>query len=493
MKSGKLSDADADGVRARLAFSTELAAAGAAAGHVIECVIEDLDVKADVLGRLDAVCRDEVIFASNTSQFSISALGAHVAAGPGDRLALVQPAADDGPDRDRPRRGDVGRDLAATLELAERYGKQTIVSQGHAGVHHLAPDRRAGTRIGADRRGGIASAEDVNLACVKAFNHAMGPLDTIDFSGLDTTLRVADNMRSSYGERFLAPQNLRALVSAGHLGRKTGRGFRDYGDVMSIREAMSGDREGGADDDSAVVAMISWDGAVATVTVDNPPVNALDDATLAALRDAAGEVREARAVVLTGAGEKAFLAGADLHALRHALGTPGAMEEHVALTRPTFEAWRALEMPLIAAVAGHAVGGGLEFALLCDLICAGPKVRFGLPEVTLGLMPGGGGTQRLPRRIGSGLALELMLTGKLVHADEAPGLVNVSPTTRARRRRNSPRGSPRCPPWPCGRSSAPAVRGLAGRRSRRRARAVPPVCATEDARAGADAFLTSAG
>jgi 3-hydroxyacyl-CoA dehydrogenase len=75
---------------------------------------------------------------------------------------------------------------------------------------------------------GIATPEDVNLACVKAFNHPMGPLDTVDFSGLDTTLKVADALTDQYGDRFRAPQNLRALVSAGHLGRKAGRGFRAY-------------------------------------------------------------------------------------------------------------------------------------------------------------------------------------------------------------------------------------------------------------------------
>ena len=113
------------------------------------------------------------------------------------------------------------------MDLAERYGKQTIVctkdTPGFITSRLIVALALESARIVEE---GIASAEDVNLACVKAFNHAMGPLDTIDFSGLDTTLRVADNMRSSYGERFLAPQNLRALVSAGHLGRKTGRGFR---------------------------------------------------------------------------------------------------------------------------------------------------------------------------------------------------------------------------------------------------------------------------
>jgi 3-hydroxybutyryl-CoA dehydrogenase len=121
--------------------------------------------------------------------------------------------------------------LATTLELAERYGKQTIVCRkdtpGFITSRLIVALALESARIVEE---GVAAAEDVNLACVKAFNHAMGPLDTIDFSGLDTALRVADNMRDQYGERFLAPQNLRALVNAGHLGRKTGRGFGDYGE-----------------------------------------------------------------------------------------------------------------------------------------------------------------------------------------------------------------------------------------------------------------------
>ena len=75
---------------------------------------------------------------------------------------------------------------------------------------------------------GIADVDDVNRACVLAFNHRMGPLDTMDLTGLDTALHVATAMTEQYGERFLAPQNIRALVAAGHLGRKTGRGFTDH-------------------------------------------------------------------------------------------------------------------------------------------------------------------------------------------------------------------------------------------------------------------------
>ncbi len=172
---------------------------------------------------------------------------------------------------------------------------------------------------------------------------------------------------------------------------------------------------------------------VATVTVDNPPVNTLDDPTLIGLREAAEEVAadpSVRAVVLYGAGEKAFIAGADLRSLSHALGPDGAsgeMEHHVSLTGPAFRAWSGLPQPAVAAVGANALGGGLEFALCCDLIVADPRARFGLPEVTLGLMPGGGGTQRLPRRIGGAATLELILLGRVIDSERAHalGLVNV--------------------------------------------------------------------
>lgn len=177
------------------------------------------------------------------------------------------------------------------------------------------------------------------------------------------------------------------------------------------------------------VAVDTVDG-VATVTVDNPPVNALDDATLAGLGEAARALAgddAVRAVVLTGGGERAFLAGADLAAIRDHLGVPGGMDDHVALTRPTFEAWRTLPQPTIAAVQAHAVGGGLEFALICDLIVADPGAKLGVPEVTLGLIPGGGGTQRLPRRVPVAVAREMLFLGDLIDAERARqiGIVNV--------------------------------------------------------------------
>ena len=230
VKSERLSAEDADGVRARISTSTDLDAAAAEADHAIETVIEDLDVKRDVLTRLDAACRDDVIFASNTSQFPISALAAATSRAdrvigshwfnPPPMMDLIEVI-----------RGVATSDetLATTLELAERYGKRTVVCQkdtpGFITSRLIVTLALEAMRIVEE---GIADPDDVDLACVKAFNHAMGPIDTMDYSGLDTTLRVADNMRHTYGERFLAPQNLRALVNAGRLGRKSGTGFKSY-------------------------------------------------------------------------------------------------------------------------------------------------------------------------------------------------------------------------------------------------------------------------
>ncbi|HET9970443.1 MAG TPA: enoyl-CoA hydratase-related protein [Streptosporangiaceae bacterium] len=168
---------------------------------------------------------------------------------------------------------------------------------------------------------------------------------------------------------------------------------------------------------------------VATVTVDQPPVNAMGREVLAGLGGAAervGSAPEVRAVVLTGTGQAAFMAGADIGEFQALRAEPGAMDRHSQLARAVFDAWQALPQPVIAAVQASAVGGGLEIALLCDLIVADPAARFGLPEVKLGLIPGGGGTQRLPARIGIAAAKELLFLGSLIDAPRAQalGLVN---------------------------------------------------------------------
>jgi 3-hydroxybutyryl-CoA dehydrogenase len=220
-------------ILARVSASTDLETAAADADHAIESVIEVIEAKADVLRRLDAVCRDDVVFASNTSQFPISKLGAFTERpdrvigshwfNPPPLMKLIEVI-----------RGVETSDatLETTLDLAERYGKETIVCRkdtpGFVTSRLIASFMVEAARIVEE---GIADIEDVDKACKLGFGHAMGPLLTADFSGLDTVERVADNLAANYGDRFLVPQMIRALVNAGHLGRKTGRGLRDYGEA----------------------------------------------------------------------------------------------------------------------------------------------------------------------------------------------------------------------------------------------------------------------
>jgi enoyl-CoA hydratase len=169
-------------------------------------------------------------------------------------------------------------------------------------------------------------------------------------------------------------------------------------------------------------------GQVATITINRPKVlNSLDLATLEELERAAADLTEdaaIRAVILTGAGEKAFVAGADIAAL-------STMSPREALAFADFghkvlNLLDRMPKPVVAAVNGYALGGGCELALACDFIYAADSAQIGLPEVNLGIIPGFGGTQRLARRVGPGMAREMIFTGLRLTAHRAKeiGLVN---------------------------------------------------------------------
>jgi enoyl-CoA hydratase len=174
--------------------------------------------------------------------------------------------------------------------------------------------------------------------------------------------------------------------------------------------------------------LIERDGAIAIVTINRPRVlNALNTQTLEELRRAILELKQdegVRVVILTGAGEKSFVAGADINEL--AVQTPTGGREHALAGQHVFDLIENMGKPVIAAVNGFALGGGCELAMACTLRIAADTARLGQPEITLGLIPGYAGTQRLPRLVGKGKAIELILTGALVGADEAQriGLVN---------------------------------------------------------------------
>jgi enoyl-CoA hydratase/carnithine racemase len=169
-------------------------------------------------------------------------------------------------------------------------------------------------------------------------------------------------------------------------------------------------------------------GSIAYVSVNRPKVlNALNTPTWKDLRTAFEDARDdaaVRGVILTGAGDKAFIAGADIGELAHA--TPVGAEQSSRFGQAVLDLIENLGKPVIAAVNGFALGGGCETAMACSIRIAAETAKFGQPEVTLGLVPGGGGTQRLPRLVGKGRALQLMLSGEMISAQEAYriGLVN---------------------------------------------------------------------
>jgi enoyl-CoA hydratase len=175
--------------------------------------------------------------------------------------------------------------------------------------------------------------------------------------------------------------------------------------------------------------LLERDGASAIVTINRPKVlNALNSQTIDELRRAMLELRHdnsVRAVVITGAGEKSFVAGADINEL--AVQTPTGGREHALRGQHVFDLIENMGKPVIAAINGYALGGGCELAMACTLRLAADTARLGQPEISLGLIPGYAGTQRLSRLVGKGRALEIMLTGAPITADEA---LRIGPVNR---------------------------------------------------------------
>jgi enoyl-CoA hydratase len=167
---------------------------------------------------------------------------------------------------------------------------------------------------------------------------------------------------------------------------------------------------------------------IAYVTIDRTKVlNALNMATMSELRTAFTQLKEdrsVRVVILTGAGEKSFVAGADIRELQK--NNPVEAKEYTHRGQAVLELIENLGKPVIACINGFALGGGCEIAMACTMRLASENAKLGQPEVKLGIIPGYGGTQRLPRLVGKGIAMQLLLTGELITAQEAHriGLVN---------------------------------------------------------------------
>jgi len=175
--------------------------------------------------------------------------------------------------------------------------------------------------------------------------------------------------------------------------------------------------------------LLDRDTAVVTITVDQPEKrNAMDQDTREDLREAFRSVAmddEIRSIVLRGAGEGSFIAGGDLESFAE-FDLSDGLEYTSRYAQGLYNEIAAVPKPTIAAIDGHALGGGTEIALACDLRLATPNARIGLPEINLGIFPAGGGTQRLVSEVGLGKAKELIYTGEILEAKEAEriGLVN---------------------------------------------------------------------
>jgi enoyl-CoA hydratase len=167
---------------------------------------------------------------------------------------------------------------------------------------------------------------------------------------------------------------------------------------------------------------------IAVITLNRPKaLNALNKALLLELSSALGQVENdssVHALILTGAGDKAFVAGADISEMR--VMTPHEARAFARLGQAVMTKIERLAQPTIAAVNGYALGGGCELAMACDIRLASVNAKFGQPEVNLGVIAGFGGTQRLPRLVGAGIAKELLMTGDMISAERAAaiGLVN---------------------------------------------------------------------
>lgn len=229
VKKGELADKAANEILGRITPTQDLASAVSGADYVIEAIAESLDLKCRIFESIDKTAPEHAVIASNTSQYSITALasatkrpkqvvGTHFF-NPPVLMRLIEVV-----------RGlETSEDtLNTTLEIARRMGKEVVVckdSQGFITSRLINLWCNEAERIVEE---GIATAEEVDKACRLAFNHPMGPMQLTDFSGLDTRLKASLAMEETLGERFKPTQSLRRLVNAGHLGRKSGRGFYDY-------------------------------------------------------------------------------------------------------------------------------------------------------------------------------------------------------------------------------------------------------------------------
>ena len=260
---------------------------------------------------------------------------------------------------------------------------------------------------------GVASMKDIDLGMMAGAGIIPPPFARADQTGLDVVLERLERAHAEWGEGFEPPTILRRLVAQGRLGVKAGQGFFPYA------------RPDAGWEESAV--KLETRGILAIAWMDRPPANSISPDVVKALAKvwkAVEDAREVRALVFASANPMLFCAGADIKAFTQMDADAGRelLEQMHGLLRDMERS----RVVTIAAVNALAFGGGCELAMACDVRIAAESAVFGQPEINLGIIPGFGGTQRLPRLVGEARALEMNLTGEPISAEqaEAYGLAN---------------------------------------------------------------------
>jgi enoyl-CoA hydratase / 3-hydroxyacyl-CoA dehydrogenase len=259
---------------------------------------------------------------------------------------------------------------------------------------------------------GVAGIKDIDIGMMAGAGILPGPFARADEMGLDVALESLERAQGEWGEYFEPPLILRRLVAQGRLGKKTGQGFFPYPqpDEGEQRETV----------------LLETRGDIAILWLNRPPTNPLSPQLIGELSEVWESVDgRARTVVIASSNPFTFSAGADIKAFT----SMDPEKEGRAMVERTHSLARSMERSktvTIAAVNSIAFGGGCELAMACDFRIAADSATFGQPEINLGIIPGFGGTQRLPRLVGEGKALEMNLTGTPIGSWEARrvGLVN---------------------------------------------------------------------
>jgi enoyl-CoA hydratase/3-hydroxyacyl-CoA dehydrogenase len=252
---------------------------------------------------------------------------------------------------------------------------------------------------------GVASAKDVEVGMMMGAGVLPGPFARADEQGLDVALEALERAQGEWGDGFEPPTILRRLVAQGRLGKKSGQGFFAY-----PRPDEGDQRE---------TVLLETRGDVAIAWLNRPPANPLSPQAIRDLGSLWEEVEgKVRALVFASTNIFTFCAGADIKEFTKMSPDKEGREMVEAATR-LMRGMEQSSVVTIAAVNSLALGGGCELAMACDLRIAAESASFGQPEINLGIIPGFGGTQRLPRLVGEAKALEMNLLGEPIDAFEA--------------------------------------------------------------------------